>query len=65
MSDGEQREAGTRSHLEESLPVTDEQTIGLRFVLAVKGVQSKTLPLKHKSRRQTIIAHPGLNASKL
>lgn len=63
LSDGEQREAGTRSHLEEGLSVTDEKSVGLRLVLAVKGVESKTLPLKHKRRRQTIIFHPAFSAS--
>lgn len=55
-------EAGTWSHLEESLSVTDEKPIGLRLVLAVKGVQSETLLLKDQSMRQTMISHPGVNA---
>lgn len=42
-------EAGAWSHLEESLSVTDEKPIGLRLVLAVKGVKSKTLLLKTKA----------------
>lgn len=48
VSDEERGEAGTGSHLEESLSVIDEKTVRLRLVLAVKGIQSKTLPLKHK-----------------
>lgn len=48
MSDEERREAGTGSHLEESLSVIDEKTVRLWLVLAVKGIQSETLPLKHK-----------------
>lgn len=58
-------DTGTWSHLEESLSVTDKKPIGLRFVLAVKGVESKTLLLKDQSMRQTIISHPGFNACKL
>lgn len=46
------QEASTWSHLEESLSMTDEKPIGLRLVLAVKGVQSKTLLLKDQSRTQ-------------
>lgn len=62
---GSKQEAGTWSHLEESLSVTDEKPIGLRLVLAVKGVQSKTLLLKDQIMRQTISSHPGFNDCKL
>lgn len=45
--------------------MTDEKPIGLRLVLAVKGVQSKVLPLKDQSVRQTIISHLSFNTCKL
>jgi len=39
-------------HLEEGLSVVREQAVGLRLVLAVKGVQSEALPLENKRDKQ-------------
>lgn len=44
----EKNEAGGASNLKKSLPVIDEKTVWLWFVLAVKGIQSKALSLEIK-----------------